>query len=117
MSEGYEKLKESVEKDCAKDGGEFHSDGCTDSCNGKCFHKYCNKFKWAIDRAKAYGEALGLNWEDVLNSWESDRSYWYMNYYQECNQPEINGKAKVFETMQELNSAIGKKRLPLPILR
>lgn len=39
MSEGYEKLKESVERDCARDGGELHSDGCTDSCNGKCYHK------------------------------------------------------------------------------
>lgn len=114
MSKGYEKLKESVERNCARYGGELHTDGCTDSCNGKCFHKYCNKFKWAIDRAKAYGEALGLNWEDVLNSWESDRNYWYMSYYQECNQPEINGKAKVFETIKELNSAIGKKGFRCP---
>lgn len=60
MSKGYEKLKESVERDCARYGGELHTDGCTDSCNGKCFHKYCNKFKWAIDRAKVYGEAFGL---------------------------------------------------------
>lgn len=68
MSKGYEKLKESVERDCARYGGELHTDGCTDSCNGKCFHKYCNKFKWAIDRAKAYGEALGLNWEEFLTA-------------------------------------------------
>ena len=55
-----------------------------------------------------------LNWEDVLDSWENDRNYWYMNYYQEYNQPEINGKAKVFETIQELNSSIGKKGFRCP---
>lgn len=97
MSKGYDKLKEAVEKDCVKYGGEFHPDGCVDSCYEKCscFHKYCNKFKWAVDKAKAYGEVLELNWEDVLDSWENDRNYWYMNYYQECNQPKISGKVKV----------------------
>lgn len=71
---GYEKLKKAVEKDIA-DGQD---------------ERYMDKFNWIIDRAKHYGEKLGLNWDDVLNSWEEDRTYWYMNYYQECNQPRLD---------------------------
>lgn len=58
MSVGYDKLKAAVDKDCKKDGGTIHLEGCV-TCGGKCFHKYCNKFKWVIDRAKAYEEAIG----------------------------------------------------------
>ena len=48
--------------------------------------------KWAVDRAKHYSEKLGIPWEEILNSWESERNYWYMNYYQECRQPRIEGE-------------------------
>lgn len=114
MSVGYDKLKAAVDKDCKKDGGTIHLEGCV-TCGGKCFHKYCNKFKWVIDRAKAYGEATGLNWEDVLDSWETDRNYWYMNYYQDCNQPEIKaGKVRVFGTIFELKEAIGEMKFRCP---
>lgn len=114
MSVGYDKLKAAVDKDCKKDGGTIHLEGCV-TCGGKCFHKYCNKFKWVIDRAKAYGEATGLIWEDVLDSWETDRNYWYMNYYQDCNQPEIKaGKVRVFGTILELKEAIGEMKFRCP---
>jgi hypothetical protein len=127
---GYEKLKAAVERDCNEGEGCFNPDGCNKEftvmvpaegvmkkytpmvckVNTKCFHKYCDKFKWVIDRAKHYGEKLGLNWEDILDSWEADRNYWYMNYYQDCNQPEIKGdKVRVFESVGEMRKAIGKK--------
>lgn len=114
---GYEKLKASVERDC--DCGCFNPEGCNVPNRRKdgkcCTHSYCDKFKWVIDRAKQYGEKLGLNWEDILNSWESNRSYWYMNYYQECNEPEINSdKVRVFETVDEMIGSIGKKQFRCP---
>jgi len=131
----YEKLKKAVEKDCIRGNGCFNPNGCDKqftimvpsegamkkysdtSCrlNTKCSHQYCDKFKWIIDRAKHYGEKLNLNWEEVLNSWEASRSYWYMNYYQECNQPEIKGdKIRVFETVAEMLESIGKKEFRCP---
>ena len=114
MSAGYDKLKAAVDKDCVKDGGTMHQEGCV-ACGEKCSHKYCDKFKWVIDRAKAYGEAIGLNWEDVLDGWETDRNYWYMNYYQDCNQPEIKaGKVRVFGTILELKEAIGEMKFRCP---
>lgn len=114
MSVGYDKLREAVDKDCRLGGGTIHPEGCVD-CGGKCFHKYCDKFKWVIDRAKAYAEATGLNWEDVLDGWETDRNYWYMNYYQDCNQPKIKaGKVRVFETTLELKEAIGEMKFRCP---
>ena len=132
---GYEKLKASCEKNCAEGNGCFNPNGCDKEftvmvpsegvmkqysdtvckMNTKCFHQYCDTFKWVIDRAKHYGEKLNLNWEDVLNSWESSRSYWYMNYYQECNQPEINSdKVKVFESVDEMLKNIGEKQFRCP---
>lgn len=107
MSEGYDKLMEAVKGDCAKYENCFNPEGC-DKEHSKCFNNYCSKFKWAIDRAKMYGEALGVNWEDILDSWEKDRSYWYQNYYQEANQPEINSdKTRVFETVDEMLGSLG----------
>lgn len=91
MGKGLEKLQTAVEKDCSQDGGILHPKGCV-TCGAKCFHKYCDKYKWVIDRAKSYGEAMGLHWEDILDGWEESRNYWYMNYYQECNQPKITAK-------------------------
>lgn len=110
MNKGYEKLRAAVTKDCEEAGGTFHPDGCC-NCGGKCFHKYCDKFKWVVDRAKAYGEATELDWRAILDSWEEDRRYWYMNYYQDCNQPEIKGgKVVVFDTFQEFYEALGEDR-------
>jgi len=124
---GYEKLKAAVEKDCNDRGacGCFNPDGCNvKTCsigeygeNGykHCFHSYCDKFKWVIDRAKHYAVKTGISWEEILDSWESGRDYWYMNYYQDSNQPEIKGnKVRVFETVDEMIKSVGKEfRCPL----
>jgi len=124
---GYEKLKMAVEKDCNGKGscGCFNPDGCNmehpsigkygEEGYNSCFHKYCDKFKWTIDRAKHYGEKLGLNWEDVLDSWEESRNYWYMNYYQDGRQPEIKGdKVKVFDSVDKMTESIGESKFRCP---
>lgn len=133
MSKGYKSLIEKVKNDCTEDC--FNENGCnhefyryelsegnskkyTDKvCRhiSKCGHKYCDKFKWIIDRAKHYADKTGLNWEDILDSWEDNCNYWYMNYYQDCNQPEIKGdKVSVFETVEEMIKAIGEKQFRCP---
>lgn len=135
MGKGYESLVKKVKKDCDEGQGCFNPEGCNYEfykyvpaegemkkfgdtvckCNSKCGHQYCDKFKWIIDRAKHYGEKLGVNWEDILDSWEESCNYWYMNYYQECNQPEIKGdKVKVFETVEDMLKSIGDKKFRCP---
>ncbi|MCF8012554.1 MAG: hypothetical protein K9L17_14115 [Clostridiales bacterium] len=118
---GYEKLKLAVEKDCNDHNhcGCFNPNGCDvpgqRKDDKKCFHPYCDKFKWIIDRAKHYGEKLGLNWEDILNSWELNRDYWYMNYYQEANQPKIESDyVRVFETVKGMLNNIGEQKFRCP---
>ena len=114
MSVGYEKLADAVRKDCEEAGGKFHPEGCC-KCGARCLHEYCDKFKWIIERARLYGSSLCLKWEDVLDSWEEDRTYWYMNYYQECNQPEIkSGKTKVFDSLVDFRNSIGKMEFRCP---
>jgi len=79
------------------------------------FHDYRAKLAWAIDRAKHYAEKTGLRAEDILDAWEEARTYWYMNYYQDCNQPKIEGDSvRVFETKEELKAAIGGPRFRCP---
>jgi len=90
---GYRKLVASVERD------EKESPG---------FHDYRGKLAWAIARAKHYAEKTGLTAEAILDAWEGRRDYWYMNYYQECNQPDIHGeKVHVFDTVAEMLVSIG----------
>lgn len=50
------------------------------------------KYEWALARAQQYADRLGTDRETVLAAWEEDRDYWYVNYYQESNQPDLAGK-------------------------
>lgn len=50
---------------------------------------YKAKFEWALKRAQQYADKLGVEREVILQKWEERRDYWYMNFYQECNQPDL----------------------------
>lgn len=113
--EGYKKLKESVERDIKGVKNQdcfFHADGCCCEKNKrqKCFHRYCDTFKWVIDRVNHYAEKTAGSAVDILNTWEKGRSYWYMNYYQDYNQPEIkDGSIRIFETNKDALKSVGDK--------
>lgn len=98
--EGYKKLLAAVEHDEQKNARN---------------HDYRGKLAWIVDRAKHYAEKTGLTAEEILDAWESRRNYWYMNYYQDCDQPEINGdNVVVFETKDDLLNSIGKAGFRCP---
>ena len=79
-----------------------------DDCGHNC--EYCEKFKWAVNRAKHYEEKLGISWKEILKSWEDDRTSWFMNYYQDAHQPLINSdNVFVFETVGELIEKCGNQ--------
>lgn len=123
---GYEKLVHAVMRDCADRGSCncFNENGCNvpnariESEDGTvkcCSHKYCDKFKWVIERAKHYGEKLGMDWQDVLTEWENNRDYWYMNYYQDAHQPLIKGDhVFVFDTSEDFLASIEAKGFRCP---
>lgn len=92
--EGYKKLLKAVEYDEHKSPD---------------FHDYRGKLAWVVDRAKHYADKTGIPAVDILNAWENNRDYWYMNYYQESNQPEIKGdNVRVFDTLDALRAALGE---------
>lgn len=108
MSTGYESLKAAVEKDCLDHGGTFHPEGCCNCTPGCAAHAFCEKFKWVIDRAKQYGEITGLDWNAILDAWEEERPYWYMNYYQEATFPKPDGEnVHIFDTEADFEKAVG----------
>ena len=56
-----------------------------------------------------------MDWEEILDSWEEDCDYWYMNYYQDANQPLIEGdNVRVFETVNDLLEAIEDRKFRCP---
>lgn len=76
-------------------------------CEHNC--EYCESFRWTIDRAKHYAQKTGLSVSEVLESWEKDRSYWYLNYYQDCNQPKIEDDARIFNSVEDWKKSVGDK--------
>jgi len=115
-SDGYLRLKASVMEDCSRGEDCFNPDGCNkqQGCI-KCFHRYCDTFKWVIDRANHYSEKLGIPATQILDSWEKSRDYWYMNYYQNCNQPLIEtDQVRVFDTVDDMLKAFGEPKFRCP---
>lgn len=106
-SKGYLSLVSSVKHDTDENGGIFNPNGCEEKCQGSnCFHQYCDKFKWIIDRAKYYSEVLEIDAITILDKWETDRNYWYMNYYQESNQPSLEGRnIRIFDTLDDFKKS------------
>ena len=130
---GIESLTEAVKRDCNRGEECFNANGCDKECTKiipetnprliemgvtekcvrvvKCGHQYCNKYKWVLDRAELYAKLTKKTKEDVIKAWEEKRNYWYMNFYQECNQPDINGDVKVLmieDWIRQLKEKFGK---------
>ena len=99
--EGYKKLIDSVEFDETNRTGQ---------------NNYRGKLAWIFERAKNYAEVTGLEASEILDTWEKNRSYWYMNYYQDSNQPILtNEKCRVFETQEKLMQSIGEAGFRCPM--
>ena len=49
--------------------------------------RYQQAFDFAINRAKHYSHATGVSVESILNAWEENRTYNFMNYYSSSNKP------------------------------
>lgn len=109
MKKGIESFTDAVKKDCQDGQNCFNENGC-DQDRPKCFHRYCNKYLWVINRAKQYEQVTGIPYLKIIEEWETNRTYWYMNYYQECNQVELKpGKFMLYKDwVEELNRRFGK---------
>lgn len=97
-----QKLIDSIEHDIKREDGKPRK---------KWFHDYLAKAEWIQDRTLHYAEKLDLDPEKILSKWEELRTYWYMNYYQDSNQPLLKyGKVKVFDNVEDFSNAIDRKQ-------
>ena len=65
-----------------------------------------------------YAEKLNLSASELLDKWEEERDYWYMNYYQDCNMPKIEeGKVFVFDTVDDFLKSIPSKKFICPFCK
>lgn len=95
LSAGYISLKEAMIDDI-QDASKCTQLGYNVGRNKEEFH---NKFRWVISRAlhyvyhtKSKNPTKALI--KLLNEWESKRTYWWLNYYQDCNQPRLDRKPR-----------------------
>ncbi len=52
--------------------------------------EFLKLFNWVICRAKHYSYRMQIPIEQVLNNWEKDRTYWWLNYYQDARQSKLS---------------------------
>ena len=71
------------------------------------------RLDWALARAGQYADRLGIDRDTVLAAWEEHRNYWYVNYYQEANQPDLSNHHVVTlaEWVAEGQRLFGKDKL------
>jgi hypothetical protein len=84
-SQGYKSLLAAVQRDV--DSGD---------------NRAMPHFAWIIARIHHYADKTGVDAGELLTKWESKRSYWYMNFYQDANQPKLDDSVRVFQTLDEL---------------
>lgn len=107
--EGYKKLLAAVGENENRD----NKDG-----RGRFFHDYRGKLAWTVARATHYADKTGIPAADILDAWERSRNYWYMNFYQESNQPEIkDDNVRVFDTVEAMLASVGKAGFRCPMCR
>lgn len=75
-SSGYLSLKEKVRHDLEK--------------KHRSKKELQEQFRWVISRAIHYSYRLNKPIQDILNEWESKCNHWWLNYYQNNNQPKLN---------------------------
>ena len=86
------------------------------SWSGKTGEERAEKLEnYLRNKLEEYSNDFGIDQEELLKSWEQDRDYSAINYYQEANQPTIKADhVKVFENIEEMLQTIGKKKFRCP---
>lgn len=56
------------------------------------------KMEWIRNRAEQYAEKFNKTTDEIIAIWESKRNYSFMNYYQECNIPDLSEKQTILQS-------------------
>lgn len=72
---GYDSLKADIDRDMKSEP-----------------HRWNGRLERILALAQTYADVCHVTRQEVLEKWETNRSYWWPNYYQECNFPDLNKK-------------------------
>lgn len=77
-------------------------------------YRNAEKLQWVQELANHYEERTGIDAIEIFEAWEKRRSYWFMNFYQDANQPLIDEKVRVFDDSEAFLQSIGDKGFRCP---
>lgn len=65
--------------------------------------RFDKEIAWIDQMIRNYAEVLNMPIDEVVERMESGRQYWWPNYYQPCNFPELSSKSilGIFKTYDE----------------
>lgn len=67
------------------------------------------------NKLEEYSSVLRIPQEEILKSWEEDRTYSAINYYQEANQPALKSEdVKVFDSLKDLTESLSEHKFRCP---
>jgi hypothetical protein len=101
--EGYRSLREAVEESVNR--------------GHRSRQELEQKFRWVVRHAHHYEQKTGVPATEILDAWEEKRDYWFLNYYQEANQPVIlgDGSVRVFDTKDDALASIVSPQFRCPM--
>ena len=113
-SKGFKTLLDAIKKDCNNCKHDpIDCLGLMKDCQG--LHKYAAKLTYVIDKATHYSKKTELSIVEIIDAWENNRNYWYMNYYQDSNQPDIKGDVFVYKDKDEFQQKHPEKQFICPL--
>lgn len=106
-SPGYKSLKAAYISD-VQDAAKTISKGRKPMRNKQEFLQH---FKWVIGRAEHYALHWGCALEAILDKWERNRTYWWLNYYQEGRQPKFHKHNRYRQSLRGMRNYYKKSRM------
>lgn len=60
-----------------------------------------------IQRSKQWAGVLNIPYYEIIDKWLAKCNYSMVNYFQDCNQPELDENTRIFETLDDFSKSTG----------
>lgn len=67
-----------------------------------------------LERSKQWETVTKIPYYEIISRWLDNCSYSMINYFQETNQPALDNKTKIFNTIDDFHNSVGEKGFRCP---